>query len=627
MCGIAGFFDGNKILDKEQLWSYNKELYKRGPDSNDIYIDKNEFGNVGLSHVRLSILDLSSLGKQPMIYNNLTIVLNGEIYNYISIKEELKTLGYIFESTTDTEVVLKGFDAWGLDIVKKLRGMFAFSIYNKISKKIFLCRDRIGVKPLYYNFEDNRLIFGSELKVFFNTSGFVKNVSSKSLKTFLNIGYVPHPNTMISNVFKAEVGSWTIFDLVSSKIETIKYWDYSSFFKEDKFEGDFEEAVNESESLIKESCELRMLSDVPVGTFLSGGFDSTLVTTLLQKDRTDKIKTFTIGFSEGIDESKDAKIISDYLGTDHISYDCSKKDALDLIPLLPELFDDPIADISCIPTMLVSKLARNEVTVALSADGGDELFGGYDSFKKIPNNLQKINEIPFSSLTSKILAGTAPFFTGKYSHIEKKMSGISKILNSSQADKIYQYSLNQSGLPNEILNNLLITKTDFISIKRDNEGLIDLLDEIYILGVNDVLRDYLLVKVDRASMGFSLEVREPLLDHKLMEFAATLPFNYKHDGVLSKKPIREIVYKYLPKEIMDRPKIGFDLPIYKWLRNDLFFLLEEFLSEEMIKKSGFFNYKYVKSILDSFKKDRFRYSNLIWRILIFQMWYNKWFNK
>lgn len=626
MCGIAGFFDKNKKLDDNQLWSYNKAMKKRGPDGSDIFFEKNEYGNVGLSHVRLSILDLSSLGKQPMFYEHLVIVLNGEIYNYIDIKRELLELGYHFHSNSDTEVVLKSFHAWGLKSVEKFRGMFAFAIYDKELNKLFMCRDRVGVKPLYYSLMNNQLVFGSELKIFFNTAGFNKEVSLDSLKTFLNFGYVSHPNTMLSGVFKADVGSWTIFDLVTNKIEKIKYWSYSSFYEEDRFSGTFEEAVQETEILIKEACELRMVSDVPVGIFLSSGFDSSLVTAILQKDRTEKLKTFTIGFSDGVDESKDAEIIAKHLGTDHTSYDCKQSDAIDLIPLLPELFDDPIADISCIPTMLVSKLARKEVTVALSADGGDELFGGYKGFANTPRMLQKINSLPFSNLTSLFLETAAPFFTGMNSHIEKKMSGISDVLKASKEDKIYQLDINHSGLPKEILNRLLKVESSILYTEKVNVKLKDQLDEIYILGVNDVLRDYLLVKVDRATMGYSLEGREPLLDHKLMEFAAKLPYNYKHDGVTSKKPIREIVYKYIPQSIMDRPKVGFDLPIYKWLNNELSFLIDEFLSEEMINKSGFFNYEYVRESLMLFKKGKLRYPNLIWRILIFQMWYYKWIN-
>lgn len=627
MCGIGGFFDTTKKLDENQLCVYNKSLEKRGVDGSDTYLNKSELGNLGLSHVRLSILDLTTLGKQPMAYENLVIVLNGEVYNFKSIKRELTELGYSFTSNSDTEVVLKSFHAWGLKSVDKFRGMFAFAIYDKQKQKVFLCRDRVGVKPLYYFFDEKKFIFGSELKVFFNTQGFYSKIDADSLKTFVNFGYVTHPKTMLSGVIKADVGSWTIYDIRNHNIETEKYWSYAKLYETEKFTGSFKEAVEITEDLVKEACELRMVSDVPVGVFLSGGFDSTLVTAMLQKDRSKKLKTFTIGFSDGVDESKDAENIAQHLGTEHTSYDCRQKDAMDLIPDLPSLYDDPIADISCIPTMLVSKLARQEVTVALSADGGDELFGGYRGFKTTPLTLEKLNKIPLQNISGSLLKLIAPLFTGDYSHIGKKLSGVGSVLNASVLDKVYQLHIHQSGLPSQILNNLFIKDATIQFPQKENVNLKDLNDELFILGVDDMLRDYLLVKVDRATMGFSLEGREPLLDHQLMEFAASLPYHYKHDGKESKKPIREVVYKYLPKAIMDRPKVGFDLPIYKWLQEDLSYLIDEFLSDEMIQKTNFFNYNYVSKLVKMFKNGSLRYNSIIWRILVFQMWHSRWFQQ
>lgn len=624
MCGIAGFFDRKNQLGEDQLWSYNKALQKRGPDGNDIYFNKTELGSLGFSHVRLSILDLSSLGKQPMIYQNLVIILNGEIYNFKTIQDELLQLGYSFDSESDTEVVLKSFHAWGTSCVEKFRGMFAFAIYDSIAQKVFLCRDRVGVKPLYYHIDKEKLLFGSEMKVFFNTTSFNAQVNEDSLRTFINYGYVTHPHTILTNVFKADVGSWTILDLTSFTLSTHKYWEYAKLYEKEKFSGSFEEAVLKAEEIVKEACELRMVSDVPVGVFLSGGFDSTLVTAMLQKDRTDKLKTFTIGFSDGVDESKDAERIAKHLGTDHTAYDCQQKDAMDLIPLLPELYDDPIADISCIPTMLVSKLARQEVTVALSADGGDELFAGYGGFKSVPELFKKIEGIPLKALVGNALRLSAPMFSGKYNHVEKKLKGLGNILLAPNTDRIYQNRLHQGSMPEEILEKIFIGKNKVLYPMRSSGKLIDNLDELFILGVEDTLRDLLLVKVDRATMGYSLEGREPLLDHVLMEFAASLPYQYKHNGIESKRPIREIVYKYVPKEIMDRPKVGFDLPIYKWLNGELSFLIDDFLNPEAIKISGFFDAEYVENLVRDFRKNKMRYKQVIWNLLLFQMWYFKW---
>ena len=377
--------------------------------------------------------------------------------------------------------------------------------------------------------------------------------------------------------------------------------------------------------MVKEACELRMVSDVPVGVFLSGGFDSTMVTSVLQKDRTDKLKTFTIGFPDGIDESKDAEKIAKYLGTDHHTYDCSYKDAMELIPLLPEFYDDPIADISCIPTMLVSKLARQEVTVALTGDGGDELFAGYGGFKTTPEILNRLKKFPYKFLTGSLLKYFSPLFTGKYNHIEKKLSGISRVIQTSPSDMLYQFYIYQSGIPTEFLDKLFLETPKTRHPIKKSVNYKNFYDELFVLGVEDVLRDLLLVKTDRATMGYSLEGREPLLDHSLMEFAATLPFYYKHDGITSKRPIREIVYKYVPKEIMDRPKVGFDLPIYKWLRGELAYLLDEFLNYKALEEQKMFSSIYIEQLIKQFKNGQLRYKSLIWRLLVFEMWYKRWY--
>lgn len=626
MCGISGFIDRTFRLGEEQLLLYNKVLLHRGPDAQDYYLDKIEEAAVGLAHVRLSILDLSDAGKQPMHFQNLTIIYNGEIFNFKEIKNDLLALGYDFHSDSDTEVILKSFHAWGTDCVHKFRGMFAFVIYDNITKKLYLCRDRAGLKPLYYFLDDNQFIFGSELKVFFSTSTFSPQVDIDSLKTFLHYGYVTNNKTILKGVYKVNPGEWMEFDLSDFSFKTKKYWSFASFFEKEKFRGTFEDAVEETERIVSDACEYRMVSDVPVGIFLSGGFDSTLVTTLLQKDRTEKLKTFTIGFSDGVDESRHAIKIAQYLGTDHVSYDCTKKDALNLIPLLPQLYDDPIADISCIPTLLVSIMARQEVKVALSADGGDELFGGYNGFSTFPPLLEKLNKIPFPGLIGAVATASSSFFKGDLNNVSKKLKGLGQILTSNE-EKVYLLLKNSWGLPNEITENLLKGKGDIDHHHREKLAFTDSLDELFVLGFDDVLANLLLVKVDRATMGVSLEGREPLLDHKIAEFSAQLPFKYKHNGVQSKRPLRQIVYKYIPKELMDRPKTGFDLPIYKWLNEDLAYLFDEFLSAEKIQKAGIFSAEYVAHLIKLFKQNKLRYKSIIWNLLIFQMWYDRWIEK
>jgi asparagine synthase (glutamine-hydrolysing) len=625
MCGISGFVDKSSTLNVEQLELYNSVLSHRGPDSNDYFFKQNQNETIGLGHVRLSILDLSDAGKQPMFFENLTIILNGEIYNYKEIQVELIEKGYTFNSTSDTEVVLKSFHAWGKSCVEKFRGMFAFAIYDGLVDKLYLCRDRAGVKPLYYYQDSMQFIFGSELKVFFKTSTFSPQVDTDSLKTFLNYGYVTNNNTILQDVLKVNPGNWVEVSLIDLSSSVSEYWNLGSFFEKDRFVGSFEDAVVETEKIIRESCEYRMISDVPVGVFLSGGFDSTLITSILQKDRTEKIKTFTIGFSDGIDESKDAKKIADYLGTEHTTYDCRQHDAMELIPSLPLIFDDLIADVSCIPTFLVSKLARNEVKVALSADGGDELFGGYNGFKDFPNILQKLNNIPFQNLSANIARLTAPLFQNNLSHLNKKAKGFSKIVTADKYKKVHEILKNNWGLPDEITSKLMGSSPLILDPKQRQVAYKDPMDELFVSGFEDVLANLLLVKVDRATMGVSLEGREPLLDHKLAEFAAQLPFHYKHDGIVSKRPLREIVYKNLPKEMMDRPKIGFDLPIFKWLKEDLSYLIDEYLSDNNLELSGYFSGDYVHQLVKLFRANKLRYPSIIWRLLVFQMWYEEWF--
>lgn len=627
MCGISGFFDKSFRLGQSQLEKYNTTLAHRGPDGNGVFFKKTDHGTIGLGHTRLSILDVSALGQQPMQYEHLTIVLNGEIYNFKTIQEELKALGYTFTSSSDTEVVLKSFHAWGTDCVEKFRGMFAFVVYDTIAEKLYLCRDRVGVKPLYWYLDSQQLIFGSELKVFFSTQTFTAQVDESSLCTFINYGYSTNENTILKNVKKACTGSWTIYDSKKNEVAVVPYWNYGALFEKEKYKGTFAEAVQETEKLTQEACELRMVSDVPVGVFLSGGFDSTLVTALVQKDRTEKLKTFTIGFSDGVDESHDAKKIAAHLGTEHTSYDCRQQDAMDLIPLLPFLYDDPLADISCIPTMLVSKLARKEVTVALSADGGDELFGGYGGFQSAPQILRKVNQIPFKNLVGTIAKSSNALFTGKYNHLQKKIEGLGNMLSVKEEDRIYQMQLQQNGFPSEMVDNLFTFPFNQQPHQHHKKKLIDPLDDLYILGVEDTLTNLLLPKVDRGAMGFSLEGREPLLDHHLMEFAASLPFHYKNNGLESKRPIREIVYKYVPKALMDRPKVGFDLPIYKWLRSDLSFLLDQYLNTTAVARDGFFNPVYVEKLVSQFRKGELRYVAIIWRLLVFQMWFERWIEK
>ncbi len=623
MCGISGFLDHSETLNQVTLNKYCEIMNHRGPNDKGTHFQKNEFGNIGLAHARLSILDLSAHGHQPMHYNQYSLVLNGELYNFKEIRQTLLTKGYSFNSETDTEVVLKAYDCWGMECVTQFIGMFAFAITDSSTNKIYLCRDRAGVKPLYYYLDHKQFVFGSELKVFFNTPTINKTINPNSLYEFLQYGYVKGPETLLNNVKKLDPGNWLIIDQVSLSNTTQKYWKIIDYYKLPKFEGSFEEAVDASEKIIQTACNYRMIADVPVGIFLSGGFDSSMVTALLQKNNSQKLKTFTIGFPDGVDESADATEIAKFLGTDHTSYNCTYKDAKEIISTLPYFFDEPIGDISAIPTMLVSKLAKKDVTVALSADGGDELFGGYPGYRKSIALMQQINRIPFAKASSQIFQTLGHLSEPFKPWFSKKTMGIGKVLNYKKEQQFVEIYKHVNGLPTGVINQVLKSKKQqSIYIKIDN--LTDTNDALFILDFEQSLRDYLLIKVDRATMAYSLEGREPLLDHNLIEFSAQLPFDYKIDQFNNKKIIKEIVYKYLPKELMDRPKVGFDLPIFDWLKTDLKYLLDEYLSETNLNKSGLLNTKQIIKMKNLFLANQLKEKDLIWRLLVFQMWYTKW---
>lgn len=627
MCGISGFIDKSKKLEESNLKQFNQAIKHRGPDSEGLLFFDKDNVNIGLGHVRLSILDLSPLGSQPMHFEHLHIALNGEIYNFKEIRELLQDKGYQFSSESDTEVVIKAFHAWGTSCVEKFIGMFAFAIYDDQQQKLFLCRDRAGVKPLYYYLSEDQFIFGSELKVFFSLSDFDAKVDPVYLKEFLKYGYVTNNNTLVTGVKKLEPGTWIELEVSSLKMHVRKYWELTSFYKEDKYSKSFNEAVEESHDLIQSACNYRMVADVPVGIFLSGGFDSSMVTAILQKDRTQKLKTFTIGFPDGVDESPDAERIAKHLGTEHTTFHCTYKEAKDFIPDLPFFYDEPNGDISCIPTMLVSQIAKKEVTVALSADGGDELFAGYSGYKTNVEIINQFDKIPLKSLVGWTAKNTGRFFENSKPHIAKRLEGLSQVLGHNDNRKYNALTHVFNGAPQRLIDRLVPAGGNEIFSPRHFPGLKVDQDALFILDFEHSLRDLLLTKVDRATMAFSLEGREPLLDHRLIEFAAKLPYHYKHDGNVSKRIIKEIVYQYIPKEIMNRPKIGFDLPIFDWLKNDLRYLVDEYLSDKAIEASGCLDKKVVSEIVDAFHSNRLRYKSLFWNIIVFQMWYFRWIKK
>jgi len=645
MCRITGFLDltfkGEYNLT-QTIISMRDTLIHGGPDDGGIYIEPQN--GLSLAHRRLAIMDLSPLGHQPMEFDNLVITYNGEVYNFKEIRKELENFGYSFKSNTDTEVVLKAFHKWGINAVHKFRGMFAFAIWDKKKKKLTLVRDRIGVKPLYWYFKDGLFMFSSELKAFHKHPKFKKELNLEALTLYLQYGYITAPYTIFKNTYKLLPGHYLEIDL-KGNIKIKPYWEIENFIiqgleeKEKWLKKSEDELTEELEELLTESFKLRMVSDVPVGVFLSGGIDSSLVSALLTKEGY-KLKTFTIGFHEKeYNEAHYAKKVAEYLGTEHTELYCTPKDAFEIIPKLPELYDEPFGDSSAIPTYLVSRLAKSKVKVSLSADGGDEQFCGYTRYTFTINGILKLANLPFRNLLVKILEtiGTDNlyyiyksfrFVLPKYTNARDKIAKLINTLKEKDSVKIYDISLKYF-LPSDLKKLLKVDiplKNQLFKVEslEDYKNQLDSLSFFMYYDLKTYLPDDILVKVDRATMGVSLEGREPFLDHKILEWSLRLPAEFKYRNGKTKYLLRKILYKYLPKELVDRPKQGFGAPIYEWFRNDLKELYLDFLNSNQIRKQGIFEPKEVEKILNLYLKDEGINPNKLWLLFNFQLWSEKW---
>jgi asparagine synthase (glutamine-hydrolysing) len=634
MCGISGFIDYSKTSDRSILEKMNRTLAHRGPDGEGYGLYETEKAIVGLGHRRLSIIDLTEGGSQPKTFQKLHITFNGEIYNFEEIKKELEGKGHIFESHSDTEVILHAYKEWGSDALQKFIGMYAFVIYDEEQQKIFACRDRAGVKPFFYYQKDGLFLFASELKAIVQHPKFVKEINLDAAAAFMQFGYVPTPHCIFKNTNKLKPGHFLAFDVKQNDLKITQYWNVYDAYNKPTLKIDLEEAKTETEKIITSACNYRMVSDVPVGVFLSGGYDSTCVTALLQKDKTEKIKTFTIGVPDaGLNEAPFAKEIAAHLGTDHTEYYCTEKEALEIVPDLPFFYDEPFADSSAIPTTLVSKVAKEKVTVALSADAGDEIFAGYNRYDYIMRYGKKLNSIPsvlrktMAGIMNVIPADSIPVLNKKYlfhSRYEKL-----KMLLKNPSDHNILISLTSQMNENDIADLFktsiikLSTAFDSKELKSENHSTL-----AYMMAIDyqTYLLDDILQKVDRASMTVSLEGREPFLDQRVIEWAAQLPMEYKYNNGNKKFIIKEIVHKYIPKEMLDRPKMGFGIPIAAWLQKDLKQYVDKYFDDEFISKQNIFNNTEIQRIRASFFNGKVERAEKIWYILMFQMWYDKWMN-
>lgn len=630
MCGITGFIDYAKKTTKVTLEKMVNTLNHRGPDNKGSVLYDNKNALIGLGQTRLSIIDVSNDGHQPMQYKHLSIVYNGEIYNFKEIKNDLIKLGHRFKTNSDTEVILHAFEEWKEACIHKFIGMFAIVIYDKLESDIFIFRDRAGVKPFFYYKHDGLFLFASELKAFHEHPGFKKEINISALYSYFDYGYVPSPHCIFKNTYKLNPGHYLRLNLKENKSEIHEYWNSDTFYFKPKLTLDYQDAKSHLHTLLKSAYNYRMVSDVPVGVFLSGGYDSTSVVAILQASSSTKINTFTIGFEEGNNEAPYAKETAEYLGTSHNEYYCTEKEAKEIIPDLPYYYDEPFGDSSAIPTTLVSQFAKQQVSVALSADGGDEIFCGYQSYPKADRLSGKIKKIPkFIRPAFKTVIGVGAKLVPESKHqLKHKMTGFSESISNNDFEvalKIFQKSRQ---LPKHIKNRFITKELEKLKTPFENKNTAyhNVVEMLMGIDFKTYLPNDILTKVDRATMSASLEGREPLLDHRILEFAAQIPLEYKYDGITTKRILKDITHEYIPKKLMDRPKAGFSLPISKWLKEDLSYLIDEFLSEEALEKTGLFNTKYLTKQIQQFKQNNFHYTPFIWKLLMFQMWYAKWMN-
>lgn len=615
MCGICGYLT-KREYNEQMLKDMNDTMRHRGPDDSGIYQSQLQTGYyLGFAHRRLSILDLSVLGHQPMFNEDksVCIVYNGEVYNFQDLRETLMAKGYGFVSNCDTEVLLAAYDAYGISFLTRLNGMFAMAVYDSRKDTVILARDRIGKKPLYYyNDSYGNLIFASELKPILKHPDFHKEIRTDIISRYLCHKYINAPDTIFVNTHKVMPGGYVIWQ--NGKLEKKLYWDIVEQYQaySAKPINDYQEAKRQLSSLLQDSVQKRLIADVTTGTFLSGGIDSTLITALAQRAMRHPVRTFTIGFeTKKENEAVYAREVAKYLGTNHTELYLTEKDLFEAIENLPHYYDEPFADSSQIPSMLVSKLAKQDATVILSGDGGDEFFCGYTMYDWT-YFAQRLDQI----------AGIANSILQQFHMVEYVPAKMRALLeNRDKNTKVQLFTdIRQNHTPAMVVGNSLPAK-----YRREvNIPVQDWQVKRQILDMMTDLPGDILTKVDRASMKYSLEVRCPILDYRIMELSFQIPQQYKYRNLDKKHILKDIAFDMVPKNLLDRPKQGFGVPLADWMRTKLHTKLLRYADTEILERQGIFYPRKIYEFIHCLEKsDKSLYNSVLWSFYVFQMWYQE----
>jgi asparagine synthase (glutamine-hydrolysing) len=644
MCGITGFLDTRQTKGHDELATIVRRmatsLRHRGPEDEGVWVDP--ASGIAFGHRRLSIIDLSPAGHQPMHSScgRYVITFNGEIYNFQALREELVALGQAFRGHSDTEIMLAAIAHWGVEAsLKKFIGMFVFAVWDRQERTLYLSRDRAGEKPLYYGWAGHTLLFGSELKALHQHPDFRAEIDRGALTIYVRHDYIPAPHSIYKGIHKLPPGTLLTIQGFGTDAAPQPYWSAKRAAEDglsNPFSGSDTEAVDQLDTLLNDAISKMMVADVPLGAFLSGGIDSSLIVAIMQANSTRPVKTFTIGFNNSdFNEAESAKAVAKHIGTDHTELYVTPEEAMSVIPRLPNLYDEPFADSSQIPTFLVSQLARRHVTVSLSGDGGDELFGGYNTYlwgRSVQKNIGWMPR-PLRAALGKSLNPLARFdwntlLSGSQSllpeslrrkDLNKVLQKLAGILKVHQREALYWVLCSYWMEPGSVV----IGGKEPLTPLTDPSKWAHIEEFMHVMMYLDTLMylpDDILVKVDRAAMGVSLESRVPLLDHRVIEFAWSLPLAMKVQGNTGKRPLRQLLHRYVPKQLVERPKQGFGVPVHEWLRGPMRAWAEELLSESRLRHEGYFEAAPIRQKWSEHVSGRRNWQAQLWGVLMFQAW-------